>query len=534
MSNTTVHKFISTKTQSPDPTLVSKNEWNGEHVFQGGTNGQVLSFDNTQTDNAKWVTAARAINISVRDFVTGGAGTQASPWIGWETAFSTPAALLDPVTLASPLTYTGTEQAHYHFSAGWYSTAYTMNLKKYNTISGEGQSTFIMYTGADTAIRINGTTGIAGVYDIGYCSLYNFRLVSTTGKIGIALLNTIDNNFHRIDIMGQLIFNGPLGGWTTAGVFIGASAPGATILQRFSHCRMQICAGTGVLIGNTTTHTSNLMFSFSFIGCRIQGNTGYGLYTEKYMGNLALQSCDIEGNTSGSIWADIVNGISIFGCYLEQTSTVPVIAIGSGTGGTGGGVVIKGNTIAQFGTGPAVNIALSLNVQQGVEVSNNYFFQGTGPAMKLGYIFGGMFFNNVIASGKVDFDLSVASLTGCQLQGNIGYVQTFTASAEQTLSLRTYTNVLNARTALYFTDQNRTRAKISSRIDSTTTNLGTVVVSTGDGAGGFRDSLVIDSDVAANETPLLVWDTTAGFVKRVSIGVADSGGVGFKLLRIPN
>lgn len=39
---------------------------------------------------------------------------------------------------------------------------------------------------------------------------------------------------------------------------------------------------------------------------------------------------------------------------------------------------------------------------------------------------------------------------------------------------------------------------------------------------------------AAGETHLLVLDITAGSFKRVSIGAADSGGAGFKVLRVPN
>jgi hypothetical protein len=38
----------------------------------------------------------------------------------------------------------------------------------------------------------------------------------------------------------------------------------------------------------------------------------------------------------------------------------------------------------------------------------------------------------------------------------------------------------------------------------------------------------------ANETSLLVYSQQTGALARVSIGAADSGGVGFKCLRIPN
>lgn len=46
--------------------------------------------------------------------------------------------------------------------------------------------------------------------------------------------------------------------------------------------------------------------------------------------------------------------------------------------------------------------------------------------------------------------------------------------------------------------------------------------------------LEIDNSGAAGETHLRLLDITAGTLKRVSIGAADSGGVGFKVLRVPN
>jgi hypothetical protein len=43
-----------------------------------------------------------------------------------------------------------------------------------------------------------------------------------------------------------------------------------------------------------------------------------------------------------------------------------------------------------------------------------------------------------------------------------------------------------------------------------------------------------DDNATAGNTKVLVWDVDNGGLERVSVGVADSGGAGFKLLRIPN
>ena len=46
--------------------------------------------------------------------------------------------------------------------------------------------------------------------------------------------------------------------------------------------------------------------------------------------------------------------------------------------------------------------------------------------------------------------------------------------------------------------------------------------------------IYIDGSATANDTRLLVYDVTAGAYRRVTIGANDSGGAGFRLLRIPN
>lgn len=56
MADTLHHRFVSAKAQSPDTTIVSKNEWNDTHQFDGGTNGEYIQYDDTQaghytTDN---------------------------------------------------------------------------------------------------------------------------------------------------------------------------------------------------------------------------------------------------------------------------------------------------------------------------------------------------------------------------------------------------------------------------------------------------------------------------------------------------
>ena len=44
----------------------------------------------------------------------------------------------------------------------------------------------------------------------------------------------------------------------------------------------------------------------------------------------------------------------------------------------------------------------------------------------------------------------------------------------------------------------------------------------------------VDDDSTSGNTRLLVYDVDNGQLERVSVGAADSGGAGYKVLRIPN
>lgn len=54
------------------------------------------------------------------------------------------------------------------------------------------------------------------------------------------------------------------------------------------------------------------------------------------------------------------------------------------------------------------------------------------------------------------------------------------------------------------------------------------------GAVTVESALKTDQSSTADDTRLLVWDVTAGALVRVTRGAANSGGAGFRLLRVPN
>jgi hypothetical protein len=56
----------------------------------------------------------------------------------------------------------------------------------------------------------------------------------------------------------------------------------------------------------------------------------------------------------------------------------------------------------------------------------------------------------------------------------------------------------------------------------------------GDGTSAAASCIKPETSTTAEDCRLLLWDVTAGFLKRVTRGAADSGGTGFRLLRIEN
>jgi hypothetical protein len=55
-----------------------------------------------------------------------------------------------------------------------------------------------------------------------------------------------------------------------------------------------------------------------------------------------------------------------------------------------------------------------------------------------------------------------------------------------------------------------------------------------DASTGFTEKMRVDSTTTAGQTALLLWDVDNNTLERVTVGAADSGGTGFKVLRIPN
>lgn len=60
MADVLKHTFTSAKPDGPDATVIRPSDWNAEHAFSGGGNGDLLVYDQAETDKAGWVAAGAA------------------------------------------------------------------------------------------------------------------------------------------------------------------------------------------------------------------------------------------------------------------------------------------------------------------------------------------------------------------------------------------------------------------------------------------------------------------------------------------
>ena len=154
----------------------------------------------------------------------------------------------------------------------------------------------------------------------------------------------------------------------------------------------------------------------------------------------------------------------------------------------------------------------------------------------------------VILSGKTHSDFNGGSLrvTGAKSSTNLMMV-TPNTNVEDGIRVENTANG-NASVASLFTvvGANGINIRSYSATHSTLPSRNDVLANGGDltlGTQGATDTIFendgnvnakIDNDSTSGNTRFLIYDVDNATLERVSVGAADSGGVGFKVLRIPN
>lgn len=312
-------------------------------------------------------------------------------------------------------------------------------------------------------------------------------------------------------------------------LIVGTSDPGGTESIRTTGnircgallCSTTINAGTMLGIGQTSfpSLTSGLGTAY--------GNATLGLILAGYGSTYDVTIVSRAGailagfpTGGGAVFSGAISGIST----INATSTVVTAgqyytgAVGSGTGGAVRFVDDGGTTRWYAGLlGTAGNRDFSIyNLATG---SLFQILNSTGYAMfSAGAVFGADPGGGELArfGGTARFaDYVMVSAATASL-----YLDRSTSGNASLIYLRDLTG--SRRNWLMGTQYTRDRAW-------------EVTPSTTDGGSTYSEaSISADTSNTADDTRFLLWDVTAGSLKRVSRGATDSGGSGFRLLRISN
>ncbi len=226
----------------------------------------------------------------------------------------------------------------------------------------------------------------------------------------------------------------------------------------------------------TNTHTFNntpVVPNDSWTYAKIQNVSA----TNRVLGRISSGAGDIEELTG----ADLLTILSAAGLSAANpTASVGLSAVnGSAT------------TYMRSDAAPALDQAIAPTM------TGIWTFSGTASTAAPRVIFTGSFVNN-------EFDESDASAN----------------------NRRWHITVNNAQFLMRAVNDARNSAADFLTVDRSGASI--TAVTLGSPFGQF------DNNATANNTRLLLWDVTAGALVRVSRGATDSGGTGFRVLRIPN
>lgn len=566
-NNTLKHVKVSSHSDNPDTTLVNPSDWNHEHHFNNGTTGQVLKWDGTKTDN---VTFGEAIDtsttaglpgpgrtgrliyvtdgnkglrvdngsiiapitpiINVVEYATSGSGVQIDPWMGWEVAFS----------IVTGGVFTSTPGYTYALCDGWFKTSATMVLKAYNTVYGVGYSTVLQYTGASIGINLNGTAGSPELTN--HIQLRDFQLRSAVGTIGLSVYNTSSLKVNNVAIRGTLTDGDSITGWTTAGLSIGGNGAGFSVINFFNRLVSKELVGDAVQFASGASNYENIIFT----QCNLQGVGGHciSMVTAAQCRNIAFYGCEIEGSSLSIIKATYFYNLSIYDCAFEGTSSTSLIEIGTSNpvADSNGPFNFVGNYVFNAGTGFCLSLGTVINFNGGL-ITGNLFVSSPGSVanIKLGLLENTNIIGNRGVGAPTSIDYSTANLTNCHIEdwnlNGTSLTRSFFRNADDLhMRLMQSRSISNDLISIYFGNiPHPILSKLSCLNIDQTVNAGGIIATVGDGAAALKDVLKLNIfGTAANDTAMMLYDVTAGTLQRVTIGIANSGGAGFRLLRIPN
>jgi hypothetical protein len=313
----------------------------------------------------------------------------------------------------------------------------------------------------------------------------------------------------------------------------GAATPGASAI---AIGRLATTAGSNsIAIGASTTATTA---GATAVGVSADA-TGNNTVAIGQNAQATVQSACAVGDGSS---ATGVNATAL-GTNAASSGTAAV-AVGQGTTANGAGAIIVGNNVTANAKADVVVIA-----QGGLTAQTNWtVIHGGTPtnlsaaATPLVIVGGGAMTvthagNIVLGHGFTSFAANVCAIGGNATNSFIGTV-VVGAGNTATASL----GGLTVRCTNGITTNNLVMGNLTviAPLGTGSAASGSILLQTGltQAAGNTqhpaRTGVAVNASGTAADTDLLVFDVNTATLARVSVGAAGSGGVGFKVLRIPN
>lgn len=295
------YKFVLTDSSSV-PIATYDNISGGNDLSTQGTAGAgVVGYSTAQTypvntvgSQLKTISNRGLLRVQVNDFVTGGAGTLASPWTGWSTGIN-----------FAPYT-------QYDFEDGVYGYSVSPNFAK----------DFLCLNGRNGTVFLYSGTGQALIVDAGSASQYNIGLniggqagirVETTGvgAVGGAYLRGILHSnfnlrFRNVPGICLLEISGVLNNIKaeTTGLVVGQSfAPTTLYSDNRRAAGQETSAGTYAFIAENCTSfgvSLNFIVNGKFIGGTSESNAG-GYFIDTPCKYNTFIGLDLESNSQPDI-----------------------------------------------------------------------------------------------------------------------------------------------------------------------------------------------------------------------------------------
>lgn len=354
-------------------------------------------------------------------------------------------------------------------------------------------------------------------------------IVEGTGAVDSTVIGR--GALATVGVLDQIVIG--RGAFTTGSngrgqVVIGATSNGsgaASVIVGFNSGSGSAAAVAGVFIGAVAqaagTGGNNNVVCIGDNALIVLGNGGTaGGVAVGFSATIASPGCVVIGYSAQSL--------------LSSNAGQAVVVIGDSANANKGGTTVVGGSSQANGTNASVfGSSSNANATGSTTVGAASLNSGVDTIL-IGR--GGTLASNqqiAIGAAAVDIGVNVAQLGTPGTPINtfvLGAGDTIVSPAARTMRFTNASGIDNAAGGLTIQSPLSTGAAAPATISfqlgaagATGAGLQTTFV-------GFR----LDADTTANNIRALVWDVTAAALVRMSRGAADSGGTGFRLLRVPN